>query len=607
LKIRIADLIVETLVAAGINQAFSVTGGASMHLNDAAGAHPNLEVCYLHHEQACAMAAEGYARVLRRPALVITTAGPGALNTLNGVFGAYTDSMPMVVISGQARTNTLKRNYGLLHLRQLGDQEVEISSIVKEITKASFFFTAEINAQEIIEITLKAVRTAISGRPGPVWIEIPVDIQGTSVEVEDGLIASLVKREFYIEPTPDISMEKLSLLIQKLAESSRPALLIGTGVFLSGGAGSVISFAEKHDIPILTAWTHDQIDTSHRLFAGRPGTIGTRAGNLVLQNSDCIIVLGSRLNIRQISYNWEQFAPDAFICQVDIDENELQKPFPKISLGIHADVNQFMLLLEKTSTVTKFTKKYSNWLRWISQIKDRFGYNQENYKSVVGLHNSYRIIPEIFNALKPGSIVVCGDATACIVPFQTGQIRDGIRMFSNSGSASMGYDLPAAIGAAFAARERNIVCLAGDGSIMMNLQELQSIKSQSLNIKIFLLSNEGYLSIKQTQTNFFARQFGSSPDSGIEFPDFEKLASAFGIPSTTLPETHSAEYLENLVHEPGPKLIVVHLDPTQEFQPRIKSRILDGVIQTPSLDDMYPHLESGVLEQVRNSAKLIKD
>lgn len=607
MKTRVADLVIETLVAAGIRQAFSVTGGASMHLNDAAGANSNLGVCYLHHEQACAMAAEGYARVLCKPALVMTTAGPGALNTLNGVFGAYTDSMPMIVIAGQARTSTLKKNYGLSNLRQLGDQEVDTSSIVTEITKASFFFTASLNAHEIVEITLKAVRTAISGRPGPVWIEIPVDVQGSVVEVEDGFISKLVKRNLYIEPKPEIPKEKLTLFLHKLFQASRPAILMGTGVLLSGGANRVIDFAEKHDIPILTAWTHDQIDSNHRLFAGRPGTIGTRAGNLVLQNSDFLIVLGSRLNIRQISYNWEQFAPDAFICQVDIDEIELKKPFPKISLGIHADINDFMSLLETTSSGVSFDKKYSNWLAWTAHIREQFGYDQENYKSTTGLHNSYKIIPEIFHALKPGSIVVCGDATACIVPFQTGYIRDGIRMFSNSGSASMGYDLPAAIGAAFGAKERNIVCLAGDGSIMMNLQELQSIKSQNLNIKIFLLSNEGYLSIKQTQTNFFSRQFGSSPDSGIDFPDFEELASAFGIPSTTLPVSYSPSDLKEIMDKPGPRLIVIHLDPTQEFQPRIKSRISNGVIETPSLDDMYPHLEKDVLEQVRVSAKLIRD
>lgn len=605
MKIRLADLVVETLVLAGIKQAFSVTGGASMHLNDAAGSNPKLDVCYLHHEQSCAMAAEGYARLLGEPALVMTTAGPGALNTLNGVFGAFTDSMPMIVLAGQARTNTLKRSYGLDGLRQLGDQEVETKHFVQEVTKASFFFSGGFDAKRVVEITYTAFQLAVTGRKGPVWIEIPVDLQGLELEIENDEFINTIIRCLPPVSVPKASDSVVAEFLDNLFKSHRPVILLGTGVLLSRSAARIITFAEKFDIPVLTAWTHDQIDTSHRLFIGRPGTIGDRAGNLVVQNCDFLLVLGSRLNIRQISYSWSTFAPGAYICQVDIDENEITKPFPKISLGIHSDINEFLDVVDPMVNLHLGGKRFTKWLAWSIDIKNRFNFESERYSEKPELHNPYIIIRRIFENMRPNTTVVCGDATACIVPFQTGVIRDGIRMFSNSGSASMGYDLPAAIGAAIADATRPVVCFAGDGSIMMNLQELQSIKSKNLDITIFVLSNDGYLSIKQTQRNFFARQYGCDPESGIEFPKFEKVGDAFGLYSTILDKQISEVAFKHLLQVRGPKLIVVPLDPSQEFQPRIKSRIIDGQIQTPSLDDMHPYLDSSVLALVRSSAKMI--
>lgn len=605
MRTRLADLVIETLVSAGISQAFSVTGGASMHLNDAAGANTKLKVCYLHHEQSCAMAAEGYARLLGKPAVVMTTAGPGSINTLNGVFGAYTDSMPMIVLAGQARTNTLKRSYGLTALRQLGDQEVETQMLVKDITKKSFFFSDELDATGVVELTYEAFQTAISGRNGPIWIEIPIDVQGKEFQLEgSSFVDSIIKHKSSISP-PRATEEAIFELLTKLSGCHRPAILMGTGVLLSRSANRIIDFAENFDIPILTAWTHDQIDTNHRLYVGRPGTIGNRAGNLITQNCDFLLVLGSRLNIRQISYSWDTFAPEAYICQVDIDENEISKPFPRVSLGIHSDINEFINALSVALESLSIDKKFTNWLEWSTKIKNRFNFESERYSDNSKFHNPYIIIRKIFQYLKPNTTVVCGDATACIVPFQTGIIRDGVRMFSNSGSASMGYDLPAAIGAAIADNKRPVVCFAGDGSIMMNLQELQTIKTKGLDVTIFVLANEGYLSIKQTQNNFFSRQYGCSPDSGVEFPDFERVGNAFGIPSTTLDKSNSDEPLKNILQTRGPRLIVLPLDPSQEFKPRIKSRIVEGRIQTPSLDDMFPHLEEPVLAEIRKSAKSV--
>lgn len=603
---RIADLVIEALVFMGVNQAFSVTGGASMHLNDAAGINTSLNVCYLHHEQSCAMAAEGYARITGNPALVMSTAGPGALNTLNGVFGSFTDSIPMIVLAGQSRSDTLKSYRGLNNLRQLGDQEVDTSNIVGPITKGQFFISPLHSDEKIVEAVIDAVLLATSGRKGPVWIEIPVDVQGKVIDAEKDLDLSEIRLRLSEKyPNPLISNEDINFLTSNFVGSSRPILLLGTGVLLSNSAQRIIGFAEKYDVPILTAWSHDLIDSNHRLFAGRPGTIGTRVGNFVLQNSDFLLVLGSRLNIRQISYNWGDFAKNAKIFQVDIDANELVKPFPIITRGIHADINDFMDIFIDQLSNHDLQSPFSEWLAWTSKLSSKYGLDLEHYVPDTSLHNPYEVIPKIFKCMKPKTVVVCGDATACIVPFQTAIIRDGIRMFSNSGCASMGYDLPAAIGAAIADRNRPIVCFAGDGSIMMNLQELQSIKSLELDIKVFVLSNGGYLSIRQTQSNFFGRQFGSGPDSNLAFPDFESLGGAFGIPTQKLKRNYDDETLREFLNLKGPRIIVLPITPEQEFQPRLKSRIVDGKIETPSLDDMYPHLDGHKLQQIREDARNI--
>lgn len=603
---RIADLVIETLVFMGVKQAFSVTGGASMHLNDAAGINTSLNVCYLHHEQSCAMAAEGFARITGNPALVMSTAGPGALNTLNGVFGSFTDSIPMIVLAGQSRSDTLKSYRGLSNLRQLGDQEVDTTNIVGPITKGQFFISPAQSEEEVIEDVINAVLLATSGRKGPVWIEIPVDVQGTVTDLKKDLDLSEIRSRLSAKyPNPLISNEDINLLTTSFFGSSRPVLLLGTGVLLSNSALRIVDFAERYDLPILTAWSHDLIDSNHRLFAGRPGTIGTRVGNLVLQNSDFLLVLGSRLNIRQISYNWGDFAKSAKIFQVDIDANELAKPFPTITGGIHADINDFMDVLIGHLSTQSVQPKFSEWLGWTSQLSSKYDLDSEHFVSDTSLHNPYKVIPRIFECMQPKTVVVCGDATACIVPFQTAIIRDGIRMFSNSGCASMGYDLPAAIGAAIADRNRPIVCFAGDGSIMMNLQELQSIQALGLDIKVFILSNGGYLSIRQTQSNFFSRQFGSGPESDLTFPDFELVGKAFGIPTQNLKVDYDYETLCDFLNLTGPKIMVLPIAPEQEFQPRLKSRIVNGKIETPSLDDMYPHLDERKLERIREDARKI--
>jgi acetolactate synthase-1/2/3 large subunit len=583
-----------------------------MHLNDSFGEAGGIECTYLHHEQACGIAAEGYARISGSPAVVNVTSGPGAINAINGVFGAFTDSIPMIIISGQVKTETLLERVADLPLRQLGDQEARSEAYIPAFVKS---FQSLRSAEECAEAVDRAVRLATSGRPGPCWIEVPVDIQGAQSKTLETLIKAPFSPQGSEEASANPSSPDLQAFFSLLSASKRPLLLLGTGVRLSGAQHDVLQFAEGQSLPIVTAWTHDICDNNHPLFVGRPGTIGTRPGNFAVQSCDLLIVLGSRLNIRQVSYNWAAFANNAKIVMVDIDAAELHKPYLKITLPIHADIKRFLsaardylqanpaAALDPASLVQR-----QNWVTRLRKISADYASSPDDYKMPepgTGI-NPYHFMFSLARHLGGNQRIVCGDATACIVPFQILPIRENQRMFSNSGCASMGYDLPAGIGAAFAARDDGqdglTLVLAGDGSLMMNLQELQSLATCNLDILLFVLDNNGYLSIKQTQSNFFGREHGASPNSGVTFPDFALVAEAFGLPVTRLDDQHDIDLcLQTLIHEKrGPRVCVVKLFEGQEFEPRLKSKIVDGVIRTPELDDMFPHLSAEELQSVRS-------
>ena len=595
---KLSDLLVERLVKLGIDTVFAVTGGASMHLNDSFGENGTVKVVYMHHEQACAMAAEGYARITNRPAVVLTTAGPGAINTLNGVFGAFTDSIPMIVIAGQAKSETLRNSYNLEGLRQLGDQEAQMIEMVSGITKDHFQFSKDIRGQEFLTKVDQLFNCAVSGRPGPVWLEIPVDVQALQLDNFDSKLnkPTLIGREIN-----DVNLQDLTKLFSMLNQSNRPVMLMGTGVRLSGVEKNAVKIAENLGIPVMTAWTHDVIKSDHPNFVGRPGTIGTRPGNFIIQQCDLLLVLGSRLNIRQISYNWDSFAKNAKIIQVDVDPAELKKPFPKIDLGVHADLRPFIVEFLQAIENSQLLPKKPGWLKWCKKVQEEFEIKSSDYEEKIDAINAYHLIPHVIDSANENSIIVCGDATACIVPFQTGKIRDGMRMFSNSGSASMGFDLPAAIGASQGS-SNEIICFAGDGSIMMNLQELQTLAHLNVDIKLFILDNGGYLSIKQTQENFFGRKHGSELNSGLTFPNFTQVCEAFALRVITLDPQDWRTQVEDTLRIKGPVVLVAHLNREQEFEPRLKSRVIGGEITTPDLDDMYPHLDPEVLSRVRGSA-----
>ena len=594
MKIRGADYIAQRAAAQGLTHVFGVTGGGAMHLNDAFGAEPGLKTVYFHHEQAAAIAAEGYARVAGKPAVLNVTTGPGAINALNGVFGAYTDSIPMVVVSGQVKRETLRGLNPVPGLRQLGDQEADIIAMARPVTKWCQLVSSP---EEIPAAIDRALAEAVGGRPGPAWIDVPVDVQGAPMPPDLPASAPPV-------PEPALAADPAAVVavLDELRRAKRPVILAGSGVRIAGEEKRFLALAELLGIPVVTAWTHDLIDDEHPLFAGRPGTIGTRAGNFVTQNADCILVLGSRLNIRQVSYNWASFGRHARKIWVDIDRAEFDKPYVQADVTIHAHLTPFIGQLHSAAQASSWTAHHAAWVGWCQGIRRKYSPKASDYPLSDDAINSYHFIDGLFDQLGAGDIVVCGDATATIVPFQIGRLKAGMRIFSNSGSASMGYDLPAAIGAAIARPEARVICLAGDGSIMMNIQELQTLRALGANVKVMVLDNGGYLSIKQTQWNFFGREFGASPDSGVTFPNFLKIGAAFGLPSTELTREGWRQELAAVLATDGPALCSVPLDRKQEFQPRLKSRMVDGKIHTPELEDMFPFLPPDEIEAVRQSA-----
>tara|TARA_B100000780_G_scaffold203975_1_gene144832 strand:+ start:307 stop:2112 length:1806 start_codon:yes stop_codon:yes gene_type:complete len=597
---RISDQIADWLVRQGIEQVFAVTGGGAMFLNQALGGHNKLRCTFMHHEQACAMAAEGYARISGKPAVVMTTSGPGAINALNGVYGAFTDSIPMMVISGQIKRETCLSFFDLPELRQLGDQEGPTIAMAKPVCKYAHLVKSEKDLETALP---QAFIEATSGRPGPTWLDIPLDIQQSTVQIN---IPDPQKLDVADKSSLRIVCREI---IDKLCNSHRPVILGGTGVRLSNTQDRLLQLIECLGVPLTTAWTHDLIASDHALFAGRPGTIGTRAGNFCLQNADFVLVLGSRLNIRQTSYNWGSFAKHAWVAQIDIDAAELNKPTIKVDLGVKADLIDFFNVIEEEMATVK-SPSYHPWVDWCQRTGKDYNVAKEHTQKSDSPLNPYVMVNRIFSQMRTDDIVATGNASACILPFQIGALKKDQRLFSNSGSASMGYDLPAALGAAAAAKvdgNRRVICFAGDGSLQMNIQELQTLKTNGLNVIVIVLNNRGYLSIRQTHENFFGRVIGATPESGVEFPNFTAIAQAYGIKAASIATEADLVKLDQFLQQDGPILIDLHVDPLQEFVPRIKSRVDEnGKFVTPELDDMHPFLPELERDTIRSEAQSIR-
>lgn len=590
--IRVSEFISKKLSDGfDVHHVFMLTGGGSMFLNYAIGTNPKIKTIFNHHEQACAMAAEGYARITGKPGVINVTTGPGGINALNGVYGAWTDSIPMLVLSGQVKRETFIGSYDLPGLRQLGDQEVDIISMVRGITKYAVTIT---DPQTIRYHMEKAWHLSQSERPGPCWLDIPIDIQSSMVD-EATLEGYASSSDF--QPSSTNLAASVAETITRLKNAERPVILAGSGIRIAGALDQFQSVIHKLGIPVTTGWTHDTIASDDPVFCGRPGTIGTRGGNFTVQNSDVLLILGSRLNIRQTGYAWLSFARAAYKIWVDIDSAELNRPTVKPDFPIQADLRDFFSEM-KNQLKDWDSAKFANWLAWCKERNEKYPAVLPRHHEFHGKINPYHFMDTLFESLGKDDIVVTGNATACIVSFQVGKIKLGQRLFSNSGSASMGYDLPAAIGAAIAGEGRRVICLAGDGSLQLNIQELQTIVNYQLSIKVFVLNNEGYLSIRTSQKGFFGGSIGEGPTSGVTFPDIIKVAQAYGLPTMRLDTKDFKNGIRDVLKTPGPIVCEVALDPSQGFEPRQNSRALpDGRIISAPLEDMYPFLERKELKE----------
>jgi len=588
MKRKISEYIADFLAEKGVKHVFTVTGGGAMHLNDAFGHHPKLTCVYNHHEQASAIAAEGYVRMSGKMPAVCVTSGPGGTNAITGVLGAWLDSIPMFVVSGQVKRETTVYATDV-PLRQLGDQEYNIVASIKPMTK---YAAIVLDPNQIAVHLEKAWYLATHGRPGPVWLDVPLDMQAAIVETDE--LPHYDSREDDERQVPRYDGIRTSEIVEKLKIAQRPVLLLGTGVRLADARDEVLRFAEVARLPIVTAWdAHDLVWDDHELYCGRPGTIGTRGGNFVIQNCDLLLVFGCRMNIRMISYSHHVFAKNAYKIVVDIDEAELRKPTVKVDMPVWADLRDVVADLNKRDLASVRSAAHDEWLAWCKSVNVRYPVVLPEYRDPSKSLNPYVFMQDFFKGLREDDQVVCGNGSACVIGFQAAVIKRHTRLFTNSGCAAMGYGFPAALGACVARSGQRVICIDGDGSFQMNLQELQTVIYNRLNLKIIYFNNNGYHSIRQTQTNLFKGRplVGVCDGNGLSFPEAERIADAYRIPFMRVTTEGEIASLISAMDFDGPFLAEVVVDPSQNFAPKLSSRVLpDGKIVSPEIDDMFPFL-----------------
>lgn len=597
MKIKVAEYIAGFLVEQGICDCFMVTGGGAMHLDDALGHQEGMHCVFNHHEQACAIAAEGYTRMTGKLAAVCVTSGPGGTNAITGVMGGWVDSIPMFVLSGQVKRETTIWSCKEAGLRQLGDQEFNITASVSNMTKYAVMLTEPEKTAYHLE---KALYLAKAGRGGPVWLDIPLDVQGAVIETEE-LNHFDPDAEGY-QAVPEVKKETAREILEKIKVAKAPLLLAGTGIRLGDAHEEFCRLIDKLHIPVVTAWNaNDTVAFDNPYFAGMPGTVGTRAGNFAVQNCDLLLSLGCRLNIRMIGYNHFDFAKNAYKIIVDIDPLELSKPTICPDLPVHGDVKALMRALLEEDYCPQ--KHHEPWLAWCRELVKTYpavsaGYHKKEKEPI----NPYVFMDKLFSHFGEEERIVCGNGSACVVTFQACRIKQGQRMFTNSGCAAMGYGLPAALGVSASDNTRRVICIDGDGSVMMNVQELATIAHNHFNIKLLILNNNGYHSIRQTQSSLFKPPFiGIDGESGVGFPDFGKLADAFGLKYFLIrDELECDTVLERMLNCEGPCVCEVMIDEKQNFAPKSSSKVMpDGSITSPSIDDMAPFLKREEYEAVR--------
>ena len=588
MKTTVSQYIADFVAKLGTKRVYTVTGGGAMFLNDALGFHPGFATVCMHHEQSCAFAAEADARISGGIGVLHVTSGPGGTNAITGICGGWIDSIPMLAISGQASLPTTIGNSGL---RQKGVQEADIVSMVKPITKYAVMVTA---ADEIRYHMEKAAHLAVCGRPGPVWIDVPTDVSNFQID-PDGIPG------YRPEPPVRPSLApKVRECLALLEAAERPVLIPGYGVRLAGATQAFRELAEKLQMPIVPSWNaSDIVGCDSPYHVGRAGIFGDRAGNFAVQNADLLVIVGSRMSIPQTGYNAQLFARGAKMIVVDIDPREHEKPTLRPTVSVVGDAGDFLKALLAAGGNFRRNTKAGQWLAKCQDWRARYPVVLDEYRREPDKVNSYHFIERLSERLPDESVVVTDMGTSFSCTMQTFATKAGQRLFTSSGLAAMGFGLPGAIGACFANGRRRTICLSGDGGLMFNLQELQTVIHYKLPIVIFVLNNEGYLTMKHTQKNYFGRLIGSEPASGVSCPDFVKVAAAFGIPGAHIRDRSELESgIGAALAAEGPYVCEVHMPVMQALVPRVQNkRAADGRIVPTPIEDLYPFLDREEFER----------
>lgn len=587
---KLTDYIVSFFEELGQKDVFMLSGGGCMHLVDSFGSSEKIRYWCLHHEQAVAMATEAYGRMTNQLGLAVVTCGPGATNTVTGVLGAWQDSVPCVFLAGQVKRCNALHSCGIEGLRQFGQQDADLIPIVSSITKYAVMVD---EPQDIRYHLQKAVYLAKHGRPGPVWLDIPLDVQ--NAQVDEKSMRSFMPEE---EPKCDIS-EDVAWVKQLLTESKRPVIVAGRGVTIADTKPEFKQFVEKYNIPMVNSFLGvDILASDHKCNIGRIGIKGTRAGNFTMQNADLIISIGSRLSVSSIGFQPENFAREAKVVIVDIDPIEHKKKMVEYDKLIVCDAKDF--INDLSVACDGINKNFADWLNQANHWKKIFA-DKDNqfYKSSDDEINYYEFIRALSAHLQSNNPVISDAGSAFYVTSQAIQLRDGERYIPSGALATMGYTLPATIGVAVADLNNVVVGVTGDGSFMQNMQELAIMQGQNLPIKLFVVNNNGYLSIRQTQRKFFKDNFvAEGPKSGVFFPELRKVADAFELPYYCIKNVQEAEeILPKVFADNKPMIIEVVSVPLQEITPTVQSLLRNGQMYSKPLEDMYPFMDRNEFEK----------
>lgn len=589
--IQLSDYVMKILAQNKVKHIFMLSGGGGMFLIDSLGRSKDIDYVCNHHEQAAVMSAEGYQRVTGNLGVALVTTGPAATNALTGVLCSWNDSIPLLVISGQANSNFLVGDTGL---RQRGTHEVNITKIVESVTKYAVTIT---DANTIRYHLEKALWLAHNGRPGPVWLDIPINIQSKSID-EESLVPFSPEKEDFIK-TPIIDEVKLAEIADLLKKSKRPIIIAGNGIRLSKTEANFLSFVEKYKIPVVTTMNaFDLLYDNYEFLAGRIGTYGQRAGNFAVQNSDLVLAIGARLPFTTTGYETELFAREAKKIIVDIDAKQLEHSLINPDIRLLADCKEFIVKLDEVLAGAKidteaWREKCAHWRRKYPAVLPEL----ENQEQDV---NPYYFCKVLSDVLSDNDIVVTDQGAAFYVPPVAFQLKKGQKVFTNGGFSPMGYGLPASIGACFANNKNRVICLHGDGGLELNIQELQTIIHYKLPIKLFVFNNQGYTSIRHTQTAYFQGFFvGCEASSGVTIPSIQKIAGAYGLPWVRI-ENHQdlGEKIKEAISQDGPMMIEIIMNPMQPIMPRVTTeKKEDGRLVSKPLEDMYPFLDRNEFNQ----------